>query len=69
MRVYRRHEIKAAISRLKAGKKEGNGNFYTDRIINPGDDLAIHITCLFTAMTIHGIVASKSTHMYNLAYS
>ena len=50
------HDIKSAVSHLKAHKVDGSSGLSTDHIIHAGDDCLIHIACLFTSIVIHGSV-------------
>ena len=45
--------INQATSRLNAGKSDSEGCFFTDYIINAGQDLPINLYLLFTALLRH----------------
>lgn len=47
-------DVRAAVSRLKAHKHEGDSDLSSDHVINAGPDLMIHAACLFSAAIVHG---------------
>jgi Reverse transcriptase (RNA-dependent DNA polymerase)/Endonuclease/Exonuclease/phosphatase family len=54
--IFNLYDIKAAVSRLKAHKRDGSSALSSDHITNAGDDCLIYIACLFTAIVVHGAV-------------
>jgi hypothetical protein len=49
-------EVREAIQRLKNGKDDGNVGLSSDYFIEAGDDLAVHIAMMFSAILVHGFV-------------
>ena len=45
-----------AIKQLKAGKRNGSLGLVSDHFINACDELSIHVTMLFSALLMHGLV-------------
>ena len=54
-------DIKKAVSRMKAGKHEGNGLFSSDCIKNAPESLLVHLSLLISAMFTHGFVLDELT--------
>lgn len=54
--IINTNDVKTAIARLKAHKNDGSSEFSSDHIVNAGNDLCVHVACLFTAIAVHGVV-------------
>ena len=50
------HDVRTAVSRLKAHKNDSSSELSSDHIINAGNDWFTHVACLLTAMAVHGAV-------------
>jgi hypothetical protein len=50
-----------AVHQMKAGKREGDGLFSSDCILNAPDSLHIHLSLLLSAMFAHGFVIDELT--------
>ena len=48
-------DIRAAVKHLSCGKSDGQVGLFSDHIIHGTDKLFYSITCLFNAMTVHGV--------------
>jgi hypothetical protein len=53
-------EVREAIQWIKTGKDDGNVGLSSDYFIEAGDDLAVHIAMLFSAILVHGFVPYDS---------
>jgi len=52
--VITAHDVKLAISKLKAHKSDGNFELNTDHFLNASDDLYIHVALLLSSVLVHG---------------
>jgi hypothetical protein len=57
--VFSVHQIKEAVTRLKAGKNDGSSGLSSDHMINAGDDYFMHIALLFSALVVHGFCSDN----------
>ena len=47
-------EVRNAVHKLKAYKRDGNFELSSDHFLNAGDDLLCHVALLLSAMVVHG---------------
>jgi hypothetical protein len=47
--IFNINDVKTATARLKAHKGDGSSDFSLHHIVNAGNDLCVHVACLFTA--------------------
>ena len=47
-------EVRNAVHKLKAYKRDGNFELSSDHFLNAGDDLFCHVALLLSAIVIHG---------------
>ena len=59
--IVTRDDVNKAVEQMKAGKREGDGLFSSDCIINASDSLHVHLSMLISAMFAHGFVLDELT--------
>ena len=55
------HDITKVVHQMKAGKREGDGLFSSDCILNAHDSLHVHLSLLLSAMFTHGFIIDELT--------